>query len=119
MLNKESRLTKCSISLREKTGKIRITVKRTLITHAPHCDVPTILPCCILLSFIAQGVEFSSEDQSGWQGVQGLSQKEAEMRVKVSASKIHAVSNLNCRSYSTSSALRFSSRSFSAMRSRW
>ena len=69
MLNKESRLTKCRISLREKTGKIRITVKRTLVTHATHCDARTFQPCGILLGFIAQGVEFSSEDQSGWQGV--------------------------------------------------
>lgn len=74
-------------------------------------------PCGILLGFIAQGVEFGGEDQSGRQGMQSLSQKEA--RVKVSAPKMCGVSNLNCHSYPTSSALRFSSRSFSAMRSRW
>ncbi|HWR66265.1 MAG TPA: hypothetical protein VN364_09100 [Bellilinea sp.] len=42
-----------------------MTVKRTLVTHAPHCDARTLQPCGILLGFIVQGIEFSGEDQSG------------------------------------------------------
>ncbi len=72
-MKKKYSFLKRGCGLRKETNKIKKSVNRALITHAMCRDACLFQPCGILLGFIAQGVEFGGEDQSGRQGVQGLS----------------------------------------------